>query len=97
MKAILLLRDRVILGEAAFVDLRVWAVPDPVRGSAHRFKYALAYVVGGHCVLRYDNEAGKGDHRHFGAEETPYCFVSPETLLADFWRDVDAWNAHSTR
>ena len=32
----------------------------------------LAYVVRGVCVLRYDNEAGKGDHRHFGSGERPY-------------------------
>jgi hypothetical protein len=93
MKATLLLRDRLILSEAALVDLRVWAVPAPVRGSGHAFMYALAYVVGGICVLHYDNEAGKGDHRHLGTDEAPYRFVSPEQLLADFWRDVDAWNA----
>jgi hypothetical protein len=48
-------------------------------------------VVAGVCVLRYDNEAGKGDHRHVGGVETAYRFTSPEDLLADFWRDVDQW------
>jgi len=24
----------------------------------HDYKYALAYVVAGQCVIRYDNEAG---------------------------------------
>ena len=37
-----------------------------MRGSTHDYKYALAYVVAGQCVIRYDNEAGKGDHKHFG-------------------------------
>ena len=59
--------------------------------SADRFKYALAYVVAGVCVLRYDNEAGKGDHRHVGDVETEYRFTTPDQLLADFWRDVDQW------
>ena len=39
--------------------------------------------------MRYDNDAGKGDHRHIGANEEPYDFVSAERLLADFWKEVD--------
>jgi hypothetical protein len=41
--------------------------------------------------MRYDNEAGKGDHRHIGVSEERYNFVDPETLLEDFWNDVEAW------
>jgi hypothetical protein len=33
-------------------------------------------VVDGVCVLRYDNEAGKGDHKHIGTVETAYVFES---------------------
>ena len=91
MAAKLLLRERHQLRADAFVELRVWRTPRPVRGSAHFFKYALAYVVAEVCVLRYDNEAGKGDHRHLGSVEEPYLFSTPERLLADFWRDVDDW------
>lgn len=36
----------------------------------------------------YDNERGKGDHRHFQGIETPYDFRSVEQLMADFWFDV---------
>jgi hypothetical protein len=39
-------------------------------------------------VLRYDNQAGKGDHRHVRDREAPYRFVDAETLLVDFWNDV---------
>uniref|UniRef100_B0SVG2 Uncharacterized protein n=1 Tax=Caulobacter sp. (strain K31) TaxID=366602 RepID=B0SVG2_CAUSK len=91
MKAELLLRERHLLADAAFVEMRIWRVARPVLGSTHDLKYALAYVVRGVCVLRYDNEAGKGDHRHFGEREHPYVFTSPEKLLSDFWNDVDAW------
>jgi hypothetical protein len=42
-------------------------------------------------VLRYDNEAGKGDHRHVGTKEMPYVFVSVDSLLDDFLSDVAAW------
>jgi hypothetical protein len=91
MKARPLLNERYLLRADAFVELRIWRTREPVHGSVHRFKYALAYVVAGVCVLRYDNEAGKGDHRHVGGVETAYRFTSPEELLADFWRDVDQW------
>lgn len=91
MKAQALLNERHQLGPAAFVELRIWRVPQPVLESSHDLKYALAYVVDGVCVLRYDNEAGKGDHRHLGASETDYAFTTPAALLADFWKDVDQW------
>ena len=65
--------------------------PQPVQGSSHAFKYRLAFVVNGICVLRYDNEVGKGDHKHIGSVEYAYVFTSPRRLLADFWSDVDAW------
>jgi hypothetical protein len=89
--AALLLRERHQLAENAFVEMRVWRVPKAVRGSAHRLKYSLACVVNGACVVRYDNEAGKGDHRHIGDREEPYRFASVDRLLFDFWKDVDQW------
>jgi hypothetical protein len=93
MAAELLLRERHQLADDAFAELRVWQVPATVRGSRHDYKYALAYVVAGVCVLRYDNEAGKGDHRHVGGREEPYHFTTPARLLADFWADVDRWRS----
>ena len=84
-------RQRHVLAEDAFAELRIWRVPKAVRGSSHRYKYSLALVVAGKCVLRYDNEAGKGDHRHAGGTEAAYKFTAPEALLQDFWRDVDRW------
>ena len=55
-------------------------------------KSSLADVVEGVCVLLYDNEVGKGDHRHFGATECEYAFSTPEALIADFERDIARWN-----
>jgi Family of unknown function (DUF6516) len=84
-----LLDERHVLGETTFVELVVWRVAVPVRGSQHQFRYRLALVVDGECVLRYDNEAGKGDHRHVRDKEHEYRFKSAEQLLADFWSDVE--------
>jgi hypothetical protein len=85
----LLLDERHVLSESAFAELVVWRVPAPVRGSQHEFSYRLALVVDGECVLRYDNEAGKGDHRHVGNKECEYWFENADQLLADFWKGVE--------
>ena len=91
MQAEPLLDERHLLSETAFAELVVWRVPVAVRGSTHRFRYRLVLVVEGECVLRYDNEAGKGDHRHIRNVERRYRFTTSGRLLADFWADVDQW------
>ncbi|WP_298435198.1 DUF6516 family protein [Ottowia sp.] len=96
MKAAELYRTRIVYTERAFAELVLWRVPVPVKGSAHDYKYRLAYVVDGVCVVRYDNEAGKGDHRHFGPQESSYAFTAPEALLADFQRDIARWNRENS-
>lgn len=50
----------------------------------------MFYGYPGERLVAYDNERGKGDHRHLKDEETPYHFVSLERLLADFRADVEA-------
>lgn len=90
MKAELLMRERRVL-QIGFIEVIVWRLPQPLSGSPHSFKYRLAYVVEGECVLRYDNEPGKGDHRHLGAAEMPYAFSSVGQLLDDFLADAAAW------
>ncbi len=93
MKAELITATRQEISENAFVELVIWAVPAPVHGSVHGFKYRLAYVVEGECVLRYDNEAGKGDHRHTAKTECRYAFISLAQLLDDFFDDVQNWRS----
>jgi hypothetical protein len=93
MKAECLLRERLWLSETVKVEVVIWRVPNPLAGSFHSFKYRLALVAEGVCVMRYDNEAGKGDHKHVGEREAHYCFIDLETLQTDFWADVEAWRA----
>jgi hypothetical protein len=73
---------------AGFVHLVVWQVREPVPASAHRFNYRLVYVVDGERVVGYDNERGKGDHKHILGHEYPYLFRDIHSLLDDFWQDV---------
>jgi hypothetical protein len=87
-KARKIARTRLVVGDG-FAELVVWEVPEPVSGSIHTYKYRLVYVVNDICRVRYDNERGKGDHRHLDGEEFPYVFRSLERLLSDFWRDVN--------
>ena len=88
MKAVELVHTRIIYSEVAFAELVLWELTTPLRGSSHRFKYRLAYVVHGECVLRYDNEAGKGDHRHARGKEYKYSFHSLENLLSEFRGEI---------
>jgi Family of unknown function (DUF6516) len=90
MKAALLLRERLVLAETAFAEIVIWRVPAPVKRSRHGYKYRMALVRDGICVLRYDNEAGKGDHRHVGKTQRPYRFIDIDRLQSDFWADVEA-------
>lgn len=84
-------KDRFPIDEDAFVDLVIWKVPQPVRGCNHLYKYRLAYIEKDVCVLRFDNEAGKGDHKHIGRREFPLVFVSINQLYDDFYKEVDQW------
>lgn len=96
-KAELVLKEQRDVLPNSFVQQIIWRVPVPVLGCTHHYKYRLAYIVAGKCVLRYDNERGKGDHRHFVEIESDYEFISLERLNADFDADVGIWNRWRSR
>jgi hypothetical protein len=91
MPARLLLRERRVVGEGQFAEVVIWDLTESVPGSSHDFKYRLAFVVDEVCVVRFDNETGKGDHKHIGEEQVSYAFTSLAQLIADFWAAIDAW------
>ena len=69
-------------------EMVVWVLPaPPTRERPHGLKYRFYCGRSGDCLVRYDNEAGKGDHRHYGDREEPYRFSSIERLLGDFRQD----------
>lgn len=74
------------------IEMVVWRVPEPVPPSGHPFKYRLVFVRDGKRLVGYDNERGKGDHRHLGETELSYTFVDELRLLEDFWQDVKEGN-----
>lgn len=97
MRSVALIHQRVVLAADAFVEIVIWRLNTRVPPSSHRYKYRLAYIVCGECVLRYDNERGKGGHRHLGERELKYQFSTPEKLIADFEADVMRWNRENGR
>jgi hypothetical protein len=90
MKAELVIRERIVFDDGSLVEMVIWRVPRPVPPARHRFKYRLVYIVGGERRLGYDNERGKGDHRHIAGLEEPYQFQSIDRLLAEFVAGVNA-------
>ena len=65
-------------------------MPGRVPPSSHGLKYSLSYGRAGLRIVGYDNERGKGDHRHYRGREGSYRFVSIAKLPADFKADVEA-------
>ena len=88
MSANLLYRFKEAYGQGVIEGV-IWDVPVPVPPSEHRVKYRLVYIVNGRRLVGYDNERGKGDHKHIRGEETPYVFQYVATLVQDFMRDVE--------
>lgn len=94
VRATLVLRERFAIEDDLKVEIVIWQLPRMLPGSAHAFKYRLALVADDVCVLRYDNESGKGDHKHIGETEAPYSFTTLADLQCDFWRDVAEWRTN---
>ena len=91
-----MIRERTVFADGSVVEMVVWRVPRPVPPSRHSFKYRLVYIVAGKRMLGYDNERGKGDHRHiFGAEES-IEFFSIDDLLKRFVAEVEAMRSEES-
>lgn len=86
----LIFEDKQVLADGAIIEMRIWRVPAAVPPSPHTFKYSLFYGRLGEVVVLFDNERGKGDHRHIGKVETAYSFEGPERLIEDFKAAVRA-------
>jgi hypothetical protein len=88
MKAIRIFYDKTVLPDGAIVQMTIWRLPHATSDRPHALKYSLVY--GGHDgrIVGYDNESGKGDHKHIRGVEAFYKFTDVETMVADFLADV---------
>ena len=91
MPVVLLAGAKEVRDDGSIIEIVVWELSEPLPPSTHRYKYRLYYGSGGTSRVRYDNERGKGDHRHVGEREEDYVFATLEQLLEDFRRDVENW------
>ena len=90
LTARLVLRSRFVYTDGAIREMVLWKLPRPTPERPHGFNYRLHYnSADGRATVRYDNETGKGDHRHFDDHEERYHFWSVEVLVDDFLRDID--------
>ena len=76
-------------------DIRHWSdgrsdLASPRSGATQRIPLQISLGVRDRwrTSVGYDNERGKGDHKHLRSVEIPYRFVDVPTLLADFMKDV---------
>lgn len=90
MKAALIIRDRRILADGAIIEVVVWQVPAPVPPTTHGLKYRLFYGKDGQRIVGFDNERGKGDHKHVLGVESLYDFTTLAQLLDDFEAEIVA-------
>ena len=74
-KAILELRSKQKFADGAILEMVVWRLPHTDHERPHGFKYSLYYGKNGKRLIGYDNERGKGDHRHLGAIQENYEFL----------------------
>jgi hypothetical protein len=91
MKATLILRSREVF-DGILIEMVAWQLAEPVPGCSHLYKYRFyAGLLNGGCLIRYDNERRKGDHRHVEGNEEPYIFTTLHDLKNDFEREVRRW------
>jgi hypothetical protein len=91
MKARLIYREKYVYDDGAIREMVIWQLPEESSDKPHGLKYRLYYgLADGACLVRYDNETGKGDHRHIRDTEESYTFKNVETLVANFLSDIES-------
>ncbi len=90
MKAQLILHTKKEDSQGNTTEMVLWKLPQPSPDRPHGIKYRCYHGNAlGQCIVRYDNETGKGDHKHIGEKEIPYKFISVEKLIEDFIDDIN--------
>lgn len=87
-RVVLVLHEKIVRDDGAIVELVIWQLPRATPDRPHALKYRLYFGRGGKCLVDYDNETGKGNHRHVRGRQRPYRFVSLAKLRRDFESDM---------
>jgi len=70
------------------IEMVAWQLPAATTDRPHGFKYRLYCGRGNECLVRHDNESGKGGHVRREGKELSYTFVPLEQLIKDFEADM---------
>ena len=89
MRAQRIFYDKALLPDGSIVEMVIWQLPKSSSERPHGLKYRLYYEKDNERVVGYDNERGKGDHKHIYNTEKRYRFTSVEKLIADFLADIE--------
>lgn len=92
MKAKLLVKSKEIRNDGTTIEVIIWELPEPSPPSTHSYKYRLYFGSKGTCRVRYDNERGKGNHKHINRTEIEYVFSTINQLFDDFENDIANWS-----
>jgi len=93
-KASLFYHARRDYPDGTIIQIRIWKIPETNDERPHGFKYSLFFGRPGERLVGYDNERGKGDHKHIKGPEYPYNFTNIDQLFADFRRDIAIVRRH---
>ncbi len=89
MKARQIVRSKEIREDGIIIEMVVWQLQERSKERPHGLKYRLYCGRNGKTLVRYDNEQGKGDHRHYGESEEIYRFTGLANLIGAFLDDVE--------
>jgi len=88
--------DKFVYSDGAIREMSIWQLPESSNERPHGLKYSLFYGFPGSRLVGYDNEMGKGDHRHYENVEEAYSFNSVEQLVEDFKSDIERLRGNTT-
>lgn len=87
-KAVLFYSAKRTYPDGTIIEIRIWKLPSRTEERPHGYKYSLFFGRPGERLVGYDNERGKGDHKHMKGLQSSYVFVSVDQLISVFRRDV---------
>lgn len=92
MKAKPIVKSKDVRSDGTIIEITIWELLTPTPPSTHSYKYRLYFGTRETCRVRYDNERGKGDHKHINSTEIEYAFNTLNQLLDDFENDIANWS-----
>jgi len=88
MQAKKLAHEKYVTEQGDIIEVVIWEVPKS-HHFPHGVKYRMAYIHENKRTFGYDNERGKGHHKHLFGQEKQIEFESWEKLVKQFRNQVE--------